>query len=81
MRKAKKSLKDKIRRIYGTITTDKVPYVKAINGNADVLEDLVYEVECLKAKVEDLARVEFAFDKSAEIEEILNAEMERRMKE
>lgn len=81
MMKIKRSLKDRVSKIYGTFTASKAPYVEAINGNADVLEDLVYEVECLKASVADLARAEFAFDRSAEIEQILNAEMERRTME
>ena len=81
MRKIKRSLKDRVRKVYGTFATREVPYAKAINGNAEVLKDLIDEVEFLRANVADLARAEFAFDRSAEIEQIVNAEMERRTME
>lgn len=77
----KKNLKNRVRKIYRTFTADTVSYVKAINGNADVLKDLIDEVEYLRKRVDELTRADFSFNRSAEIEQIVDAEMERRMME
>jgi hypothetical protein len=76
MRKTKKNLKNKIRKIYAPSET---LYEDAINANADVLADLIDEVKFLRKRVDELERADFSSNRSAEIEQIVDAEMERRM--
>lgn len=72
MKKAKKSLKDKVSRIYGAFRPREATLAETINANADILIDLIDEVEFLRKRVDELERA-FLFNRSAE--------MERRMME
>ena len=81
MRKTKKSLKNKVSKISGAFRPREATFAETINANADVLINLINEVEFLRKRVDELERAELSFNRSAEIEEILDAEMERRMME
>ena len=81
MREKKKSLKNKVSRIYGAFRPREETFAETINANADILIDLICEVEFLRKRVDELERADFSFNRSAEMEEILDAEMERRMME
>lgn len=81
MRKTKKSLKNKVSKVFGTFLPREVTFAETINANADILIDLIDEVEFLRKRVDELEKADFSFNRSAEVEEILDAEMERRMME
>jgi hypothetical protein len=77
MRKAKKSLKNRLQKVYGAFVDKEIPYAMAINDNADVLADLIDEVKFLRKRVDELEKADFSSNRSAEIEQIIDAEMQR----